>query len=122
MRLAATIPAVFAPQLLFLAAVAISGDLVFIYDVRDDGGRFAIVVVVAFVVGTVMASSILAWLERDDPATARFLLAVAAALTMLSAMGMAAGIFVIGLLSACGVFFLMSLPVLALAAWNARTV
>lgn len=122
MRLAATIPAVFAPQLLFLAAVAISGDLVFVYDVRDDVGRFVIVVVVAFVVGTVTASSFFAWLERDDPVTARCLLVVAVLSTTLSAMGMAAGIFVIGLLSACGVFFLMSLPVLALAAWNARTV
>ena len=122
MRLAATIPAVFAPQLLFLAATAVSEDLFLVHEVTGSSGRFAIVVVVAFVVGVVMASSIFAWLERDDPATARFLLAVAAASTMLSAMGMAAGIFVIGLLSACGVFFLMSLPVLALAAWNARTV
>ena len=120
-RAVAITPAVLAPQLLFLAAVALSEDLVFVYDLSGDGGRFAIVVVVAMVVGMVMASSIFAWLEKDDSVTARCLLAVAALSTALSAIGIGAGYVVVGLAPVSGLFFLMSLPILALAVWNART-
>ena len=112
--------AVLAPQLLFMAGTALSGDLVFVQGRTSDIERLLILVVVAFCVGTVAFSCIHTWKDRRNRATARTVLLIAVASTILSVIGIGAGFLVIGLLTVSGVFFLMSLPVLLLAVWNAR--
>ncbi len=113
--------AVFAPQLLFLAVVALSGDLVFVQDRTSDGERLLTLVVVTVCVGAAALSCIYTWIDRKNRATARRVLLIAVASTTLSIIGIAAGFLIIGLLAASGMFFLMSLPILLLAIWNART-
>ncbi len=113
--------AVLAPQLVFLAVTAVLGDLVFVQG-RDSGGeRLLTLVVVTPCVGAVALSCIYTWMDRKDRATARSVLLIAVASTTLSVIGMGAGFVIIGLLAVSGIFFLMSLPVLLLAIWNART-
>ncbi len=113
--------AVLAPQLLFLAGTALSGGLVFVQGRASDGERFVTLVVVTLCVRAVALSCIYTWMDRKNRATARSVLLIAVASTTLSVMGIGAGYLVIGLLSVSGIFFLMSLPVLLLAIWNART-
>ena len=113
--------AVLAPKLLFLAVTALSGDLVFVQDRASDGERLLTLVVVILSVGAVAFSSIYIWMDRKNLATARRVLYFAVAYTTLSVIGIAAGFLIIGLLAASGMFFLMSLPILLLAIWNART-
>ncbi len=114
--------AVLAPQLLFLAGTALSGDLVFVQDRVSDEERFLTLVVVAFCVGAVAFSCIHIWKDRRNRATARTVLSIAVASTTLSVIGIGAGFLIIGLLTVSGLFFLMSLPVLLLAVWNVRAV
>ena len=113
--------AVFAPQLLFLAGAALSGDLVFVQDRTSDGERLLTLVVVILCVGAVAFSSIYIWMDRKNRATSRRVLLIAAASTTLSVIGIGAGFLVAGLVAVSGIFFLMSLPILLLAIWNART-
>ena len=114
--------AVLAPQLLFLAVTALSGGLVFVQGRASDGERFVTLVVVTLCVGTVVLSCIYTWTGRKNRATARSVLLIAVVSTTLSVIGIGAGYLVVGLLAVSGIFFLMSLPVLLLAIWNARTV
>ena len=114
--------AVLAPQLLFLAVAALSGDLVFVQDRTSDGERFFTLVVVAFCLGAVALSCIYTWKDRKSRGTARAVLLIAAASTTLSVIGIGAGFLVIGLLAVSGIFFLLSLPILSLAIWNARAI
>ena len=113
--------AVFAPQLLFLAVTAVSGDLVFVQDRASDGERLLTLVVVILCVGAVAFSSIYIWMDRKNRTTSRRVLLIAAASTTLSVIGIGAGFLVAGLVAVSGIFFLMSLPILLLAIWNART-
>ena len=113
--------AVFAPQLLFLAGAALSGDLVFVQDRTSDGERLLTLVVVILCVGAVAFSSIYIWMDRKNRTTSRRVLLIAAASTTLSVIGIGAGFLVAGLVAVSGIFFLMSLPILLLAIWNART-
>ena len=109
------------PQLLFLAGAALSGDLVFVQDRASDGERLLTLVAVTVCVGAAALSCIYTWIDRKNRATARRVLFIAVASTTLSIIGIAAGFLIIGLLAASGMFFLMSLPILLLAIWNART-
>ena len=123
MRLLSVVMAVLAvlgPQLLFLAGTALSGDLVFVQDRASDGERLLTLLVVAVGVGAAAFSCIYTWMDRKNPATSTIVLAVAVASTTLSVVGIAAGFLIIGLLAVSGIFFLMSLPILLLAIWNAR--
>ncbi len=124
MRLLSVVMAVltvFAPQLLFLAGAALSGDLVFVQDRTSAGERLSILVVVILSVGAVAFSSIYIWMDRKNRTTSRRVLLIAAASTTLSVIGIGAGFLVAGLVAVSGIFFLMSLPILLLAIWNART-
>ena len=114
--------AVLAPQLLFLAVTALSGDLVFVQDRAGDGERLLTLVVVTLCVGAVAFSSFYTWMDRKNRSASRSVLLIAVASTTLSVIGMGAGFLVIGLLAVSGIFFLMSLPILLFAIWNARTV
>ena len=113
--------AVLAPQLLFLAGTAVSGDLVFVQGRASGGERLLTLVVVTICVGAVALSCIYTWMDRKDRATARSVLLIAVVSTTLSATGMWAGFLIIGLLTVSGIFFLMLPPVLLLAIWNARS-
>ena len=124
MRLLSVVMAVLAvlgPQLLFLAGAALSGDLVFVQDRTSDGERLLTLVVVILCVGAVAFSSIYIWMDRKNRTTSRRVLLIAAASTTLSVIGIGAGFLVAGLVAVSGIFFLMSLPILLLAIWNART-
>ena len=112
---------VLAPHLLFIAVAALSGDLVFVQDRASDGERLLTLVAVTVCVGAAALSCIYTWIDRKNRATARRVLFIAVASTTLSIIGIAAGFLIIGLLAASGMFFLMSLPILLLAIWNART-
>ena len=105
-----------------LAVAALSGDLVFVQDRTSDGERFFTLVVVAFCLGAVALSCIYTWKDRKSRGTARAVLLIAAASTTLSVIGIGAGFLVIGLLAVSGLFFLLSLPILSLAIWNARAI
>ena len=122
MRLLSVSMAVLAPQLLFLAGTAVSGDLVLVQGRASGGERLLTLVVVTLCVGAVVLSCIYIWMDRKDRATARSVLLIAVASTTLSVIGMGAGFVIIGLLTVSGIFFLMSLPILLLAVLNARTV
>ena len=113
--------AVFGPQLLFLAVTALSGDLVFVQNRASDGERLLTLVAVTVCVGAAALSCIYTWIDRKNRATARRVLLIAAASTTLSVIGIGAGFLVAGLVAVSGIFFLMSLPILLLAIWNART-
>lgn len=124
MRLLSVVMAVLtvlAPHLLFIAVAALSGDLVFVQDRASDGERLLTLVAVTVCVGAAALSCIYTWIDRKNRATARRVLFIAVASTTLSIIGIAAGFLIIGLLAASGMFFLMSLPILLLAIWNART-
>ncbi len=115
LRATATIPAVLGPHLLFVAIMVTFGDRV---RIEDEVSRFGVVIAATLGIGIAIVCAAFTWVERKDPATSKVTLAAAVAATTLSAIGMGVGFWLHT--AVFWIFFLLSLPTLLFAIWNAR--
>lgn len=96
--------------------------LVFLFGGHFQGefAAFARWIVVGVVLGALGAASVATWTIREDPAVARLMLRMAGAIAAAMVIGaVVSAVVFIGLLSVFEILFLLSLPGLVLASWNA---